>query len=63
MAAPGHAVWPRVVESLLAAAALAASFAVIGAPLWLSAGIGALGGLRVAAGVPTQARRDLRRGR
>jgi hypothetical protein len=38
----------RVALSLVAAVAIAASFAVIGGPLWLSAGIGALAGTRVA---------------
>jgi hypothetical protein len=51
-----------VALSLLAAVAIAASFAVIGAPLWLSAGIGALAGARVAfpaalAAAPAKSRR------
>jgi Flp pilus assembly protein TadB len=39
----------RALLALAAAAILAASLAVIGAPLWLSACVGALAGLRVAA--------------
>jgi len=41
--------WPRALLALAAALTLAGSFAVIGAPLWLSVCVGALAGLRVAA--------------
>jgi hypothetical protein len=47
---------PRAAFALPAGVTLAAAFAVIGAPLWLSAAMGLLGLVRVAAG-PARTRR------
>jgi len=40
--------WPQAAFSLLAALLLTASLAVVGVPIWLSACLGALAGVRAA---------------